>query len=232
MSDLNFNTPFDPFHSTQYNFLNLTGQRCHRWTVVSIYGRDKYQNVMWLCLCKCGNWGLLTSTALRKRSTHSCGCFSREQFQARSKTHGEAAVSNKTPEYRAYQHAKTRCTNPKVKHYPRYGGRGIEFRFASYEDFLHTVGRRPTPDHSLDRIDVNGHYEKGNVRWATATEQARNTRRNRYVTIDGETKCLAEWCVHYNIQSSTVQQRIKAGLPIIEAITLPLGYSKRVEGLP
>lgn len=78
------------------------------------------------------------------------------------------------PEYKSYDHAQQRCTNPNHVRYPRYGARGIQFKFKSFAEFWDEVGKKPTPKHSIDRIDNQGHYEVGNVRWATATEQANN----------------------------------------------------------
>src|ERR1700676_2787012 len=82
-----------------------------------------------------------------------------------------------SPEYKAYQMAEQRCTNLKDKRYADYGGRGIEFRFASFEEFYKCIGPRPSSKHSLDRVKNEGHYEKGNVRWATPSEQQQNKRR-------------------------------------------------------
>jgi len=84
----------------------------------------------------------------------------------------------KTPEWRAYHGAKTRCTNPKREDWPLYGGRGIEFRFTSVPEFVAAIGRRPGPEYTVDRINPDGHYEAGNVKWSTATEQAANRRRS------------------------------------------------------
>jgi hypothetical protein len=75
-----------------------------------------------------------------------------------------------------YCTAKTRCNNPRCKDYPDYGGRGIEFRFVSFEEFFEHIGKRPSPKHTLDRIEVDGHYEKGNVCWATRKQQRANQR--------------------------------------------------------
>ncbi len=80
-----------------------------------------------------------------------------------------------TPEYLAFYNAKARCTNPKASEWKHYGGRGIEFRFTSFEQFLAEIGPRP-PGLSLDRKENNGHYEPGNVRWATRSEQIKNSR--------------------------------------------------------
>lgn len=87
-------------------------------------------------------------------------------------THGMA----RTPEYRAYIDAKRRCENPNSQTYEYYGGRGVEFRFADFVEFFEAIGERPSSDYSIDRIDNEGHYEAGNVRWATKKEQIHNRR--------------------------------------------------------
>jgi hypothetical protein len=81
-----------------------------------------------------------------------------------------------TVEYHAYIGARSRCRNPKNDSYDKYGGRGIEFRFSSFEQFFAELGPRPGPEYSVDRIDNEGHYEMGNVRWATLSEQNLNRR--------------------------------------------------------
>jgi hypothetical protein len=80
-----------------------------------------------------------------------------------------------TPEYRSFLHARQRCNNPKDTKYPDYGGRGIEFRFTSFDQFFAELGPRPD-GMTLDRINNDGHYEPGNVRWATGSQQIRNRR--------------------------------------------------------
>ncbi|HZQ23401.1 MAG TPA: hypothetical protein VFA89_11440 [Terriglobales bacterium] len=89
-----------------------------------------------------------------------------------------------TPEWRAYHHAKTRCTNPRTKDWQGYGGRGIKFLFVSFEQFYRLLGPRPGPEYSLDRIRVEGNYEPGNCRWSTPVEQANNRRPRK--TLDEE----------------------------------------------
>jgi len=88
-------------------------------------------------------------------------------------THGLSG----SPEYKAYQMAKQRCTNPKDKRYADYGGRGIEFKFASFEEFIGHIGLKHNFRLQLDRIDNNGPYQVGNVRWATREQQAHSKRR-------------------------------------------------------
>lgn len=82
----------------------------------------------------------------------------------------------RTPEYWSFMDAKHRCQNPNAQGWKNYGGRGIEFRFNTFEEFYEHVGPRLSNEHSLDRIDVNGHYEKGNLRWTTLDVQLANRR--------------------------------------------------------
>ena len=86
-------------------------------------------------------------------------------------------VLGRTAEYRAYRAAITRCTNSKQENYRHYGGRGIRFLFTSFEEFYKELGAKPGPEYSVDRKNNNGHYERGNVRWALKADQMRNRRR-------------------------------------------------------
>ena len=93
---------------------------------------------------------------------------------------GSTKANNKsdTPEYKIYRGAKKRCEDPNRKEFKYYGGRGIKFLFDSFENFLTAVGPRPSPDHTLERLDNNRHYEKGNLAWVTRSENLKN--RNPY----------------------------------------------------
>ena len=77
-------------------------------------------------------------------------------------------------ESRAYSNAIQRCTDPMHPYFARYGGRGIEFRFKSFDEFIQHIGAKPSANLSLDRINNDGHYEIGNVRWATQEQQLAN----------------------------------------------------------
>jgi len=126
-------------------------------------------------------------------------------------------------EYNAWRNAKARCENPRHPQYPSYGGRGItmapEWR-TNPTRFLADMGPRPSPEHSLDRIDNEGPYAPGNCRWATMAEQMRNTRDNRWYTYQGETLCLFDWCHRYQIDMGTMRRRLGLGMPFAEAILL------------
>jgi hypothetical protein len=115
-----------------------------------------------------------------------------------------------SPEYRAWQKMKARCYNPNDKSFKHYGQRGLlvypEWH-TSFDSFLKHIGPRPSDKHSLDRIDVNGHYWPGNVRWATNLEQQNNMRRNLRVTYNGKTLTLPEWSRLMNIDIKTLYRR-------------------------
>jgi hypothetical protein len=132
------------------------------------------------------------------------------------KTHGDWD----SPEWRAWHSMRSRCT-PGNKDYHRYGGRGIrvcERLATSHEYFLADMGRKPTPVHSLDRIDVNGNYEPTNCRWATAKEQAQNRRTSIMLTIDGVTRPLGAWAHERGLGADRVWQRLARGWSHQEAL--------------
>lgn len=110
--------------------------------------------------------------------------------------HGHAITGQRTDTYSIWCGIRSRCSNPKDKAYPNYGGRGITVceRWSDFQNFLHDMGERPSKKHSVDRINNDGNYEPGNCRWATAKQQVRNTRRTIYITIDGRTLPASEWC--------------------------------------
>lgn len=154
---------------------------------------------MWRCICECGAEKIVTGTSLRNGRSTSC-----KHGQTVNVTHGLTG----SPEMYVFSGAKNRCTKPSDKAYRNYGGRGIEFRFTSFQQFIDTLGFRPTPQHSLDRIDNNGHYEVGNVRWATRKEQANNTRKTRYITVGDETLPMSAWAAKSNINRVTIWLRL------------------------
>lgn len=128
------------------------------------------------------------------------------------RTHGESGpVERGSAEYRIWIGIKTRCLNRRARTFLRYGGRGIGISLVWVNDFprfLADVGRRPTPAHSIDRIDWNKGYLPGNVRWATKSEQALNRQDRHQLTIDGVTKYLSEWAAHTGVDVRVIWNRL------------------------
>jgi len=127
--------------------------------------------------------------------------------------------------YCSYRGAKSRCSHSSHPSFHRYGGRGIEFRFDSFEEFLKELGERPSDKHTLERIDNNGHYESGNVRWATMKEQSRNTVTNRKLTVKGVEKVISEWAEIYGCPTARIATRLLYRWCVECAVELPLGES-------
>ncbi len=134
--------------------------------------------------------------------------------------HGNAKRGGKTPEYLIWVSLRQRCSNPNNKNFKRYGGRGITVcdRWSDFELFLRDVGVRPSIKHTLEREDNSKGYEPGNCRWATRSEQARNTSRNVIVTVLGKEMTLVEAIEIYGGRYGTVLYRIKKGTPPEKAL--------------
>ncbi len=133
-------------------------------------------NVRWTCRCSCGKQFVTQGSNLKNGHTKSCGCLNRESAAKLGKASAIHGL-RKSYLYTTYHHAKYRCNNPKHKAFKYYGGRGIEFRFSDVAQFAAELGERPTPQHSIDRIDNDGPYAPGNVKWSTRSEQQRNKRK-------------------------------------------------------
>jgi hypothetical protein len=131
----------------------------------------------------------------------------------------------KTPEYRTWISIRRRCNNENTADYPQYGGRGIKVceRWDSFEAFLEDMGKRPSNRHSIDRIDSNADYSPENTRWATSTEQTRNTRRTRFFTFYGKALCLNDWAAICQIDRMIVTKRLARGWPVKHAFWMPPG---------
>ncbi|KKL15314.1 hypothetical protein LCGC14_2068940 [marine sediment metagenome] len=157
-------------------FIDETGKRYGQLIVISRSKNSPCGRSAWTCVCSCGNTTKIQSGHLRSGKIRSCGCM-------RGQKHG----MHRTPEYRAWSHMKERCQNSNVRGYRNYGGRGIEVCgewINNFQAFYDHIGSKPSPKHSLDRIDNDGNYEPGNVRWATAKIQANNKRHGGSVPHD------------------------------------------------
>jgi hypothetical protein len=132
-------------------------------------------------------------------------------------------------EYDAWHAMKQRCFNPRHKQYDHYGGRGITVceEWWDFEAFFRAMGPKPSPSHSIDRINNNDGYRPGNCRWATQHEQNLNTRQNRYLTYNGKTQTLDAWCTELGIKRGTIDSRLCMGYPI-ERVLSPANHRKKI----
>jgi hypothetical protein len=198
---------------------DFTNERFGRLVVTGFAGMIR-RGRHWTCRCDCGNTSTVGTAQLLSGHTKSCGCLKDDLLVDRSRTHGVSG----TAEYDAWFQMLKRCTDPSTKHYDRYGGRGITVceRWRSLENFLADMGKRPSPRHSIDRIDNNGNYEPSNCRWATMSVQKRNYSRNRFYSYSGKTLCLKDWSREMGIHMNTLRSRLdKMGWSFEQSITTP-----------
>src|SRR5262245_15903647 len=142
----------------------------------------------------------------------------------RSTTHGARRNRLNTPEYVLWRNIKNRCLKRDYHEYQNYGGRGIKMCIEWQNDFqlfLAHVGMKPRSDYELDRIHNDGHYEPGNVRWTTRTQNQRNKRTNHVLEFQGRSMCLAEWAELLGINTHVLLFRLRRGWSVEKTLTTP-----------
>ena len=208
------------------------GERFERLVVVRFKGVADSGHAMYECRCDCGKKCIAQASGLRNGNNRSCGCLKDEVDRGVHRTHGDSGH----PLWGLWRCMIQRCSNPKWWSYSWYGGRGIKVceRWQGVEGFrafVADMGPRPAGT-SLDRIDGDGHYEPGNVRWATRAEQARNRTQNVHLTHDGRTQTMCEWAAEVGVSIKTLHQRVKAGWDHTRAITTPVRVLRRRTNRP
>ena len=202
--------------------LNLSGQQFGRLTAIRpLTKRNSQNHIMWLCQCQCGKKASVSGADLQSLKTRSCGCYRREVSCLNNRKHGDAGKI-KSRLYRIWHNMKKRCSNKYNKDYKNYGGRGIKVckiwaNYVAFKKWALAHGYRD--DLQIDRIRNNGNYKPSNCRWVTRKENQRNTRQNRRITINGETKSLVEWCEIYNVSYQLVYGRLRRGWGAFHALT-------------
>lgn len=190
-------------------------QRKDRWTVKK----------RWKCQCDCGNITYVIHEQLVSGGTKSCGCLQRESSKIKYADYKSLRTENLRL-HKIWCAMKVRCYTPTDRHYPDYGGRGIQvcdewkFSFASFLLWAMTNGYKE--DLTIDRIDVNGNYEPSNCRWITNREQQFNKRNTKYYTIYGEKLLSHEITEKYGIKPVTFYARVhRYGFTPEEAVSYP-----------
>lgn len=199
-------------------FVDLSGKRFGLLSVISKHGRNACNQITWLCKCDCGNLHIVSGSNLKSGSIQSCGCIRRERakvhmksIQRREKIHGMEPKKL----YSTWCNMKSRCNNPKNQDFHNYGARGIkvcpewESNFISFRDWSFANGYDDAL--TIDRIDGNKGYSPENCRWVNLVVQANNTRRNRLLTHNGETKTMAEWARILGVTQAAIKWKVRNG---------------------
>lgn len=181
-----------------------TGNRYGRLTVEALQ-EVRRGAAHWRCRCDCGNERVVYGYDLRSGHTQSCGCLQAERTGNANTKHG----MSRHAAYQSYFSALARCTNSNIASWARYGGRGIEFLLPPFEEFWAAMGSTWFEGATIERVDNDGHYELGNVRWATSQEQMANTSRTQRISFGGKTQHVSAWAREVGVSSDTLVWRIE-----------------------
>lgn len=194
--------------------VDITNQRYGRLVAIRVTDqRDGAGSQRWLFKCDCGNEKILSINPVRQGRVKSCGCL--------SKPHGKTGTRLHT----IWCSMRERCKNDGRPEHENWGGRGITIcdEWNDYKVFEQWALNNGYNDNlTIDRIDNNKGYEPTNCRWATYKDQARNTRRNHYITIGNETHLVDDWCqILGTVNKSSVYRRVRAGWSFEKALLTP-----------
>jgi hypothetical protein len=200
---------------------DITGRTFGQLTVER-YLEKRGSSQYWECRCSCGVVKPVSYSNLG-RQTFSCGCRKNKKTAERNYRHG----LRHHPLFHTWRQIHQRCEKPKHHAFPDYGARGIYVcaRWSGpdgLQNFIADMGDPPSPTHSVDRRDNDGPYSPDNCHWATKKEQARNSRRNRLLTVDGRTQCVVAWAEETGINPNTLRTRLRKGWTPAAAVTTPV----------
>lgn len=179
--------------------------------------------------CDCGKSKEVVECALVSGQTTSCGCFRREQKQIANRKNAKTVCHDWShPLASVWWSMHVRCSNPNNKRWHRYGGRGIVVceRWNTFSNFLEDMPERPA-GMTLDRRDNDGNYEPGNCRWATKKTQGNNSSKTRLFKYRGEQLSITQFAEKYGMKAATLWARLKRGMTIKDALSLPLRKSTK-----
>lgn len=179
-----------------------------RWRVIGAPIKKGTCKV-WMCICECGTIKYVNGLNLRLGKSISCGCARDEATIKRSTRHG----LRNSKEYQAFCNMHQRCSNPNDGSFHDYGARGIVVceRWHDFSNFIEDMGFKPSPKHTIERVNVNQGYNPSNCIWADRKTQARNKRNNRKIIHKGIEVTLAQLSEETGIDRVTLLSRIKSG---------------------
>lgn len=181
--------------------INLIGLKYNRLTVIGVAENTKSGQAKWMCRCDCGGTKIIAANQLRNGKTKSCGCLNLEKIIARSTKHGQRTAINTTSEYYSWRCMKSRCNATDGKNFKNYMERGIIVceRWSSFSNFISDMGKKPSPKHSIERINNNRGYYPENCKWATTEEQSANRRSNIWLEYNGVKQIANDWAKQFGV---------------------------------
>lgn len=184
--------------------------------------------------CDCGTIKFFRAYLLMTGATKSCGCYNSEIATQKAKSRATHGMS-KTNIYMSWSTMVSRCYTPTHGSFPKYGARGVgvcdRWRY-SFSHFYSDMGNKPTPKHTIERINSAKDYSPDNCRWATQAEQNRNKNNNHIIVYNGRSQCLMDWANETGIGFHTLAARIKNGWTLERAMTEPVQIKRRRNGIP
>lgn len=211
-----------PLKEHTYNFIDLTGKKFGRLTVVNESSKIG-QRIMWLCKCDCGNMKVVSANCLQSGRTKSCGCLSDENRRMPKKiTHG----MSRSRLYKEYMAMRGRC-KPNYHNHNVYYGKGVcvcdeWLQPGGFERFREWAFENGYNDNlSLDRIDNDGSYSPDNCRWITMKEQQNNRSDNVFLEYNGEIKTMKQWSECLGMKYSLLKSRHYRGWTVPEILSEP-----------
>lgn len=196
-----------------YERKDLSGQKFGRLIVNKFVGENIHGDSLFDCLCECGTKRTVLGYLLRNGNTKSCGCYNKDIITS----HGMTG----TPIYKLWRRIKDNYYNKNVKGYYKYGAKGIKVCdrwLESFDNFYKDVGDIPSVDSLFCLISEKNDFTPENWEWMTKKQRCGRRKSNRYLTINGETKIIAEWIKISGAKFNTVTGRLQRGWSHEEAV--------------
>lgn len=188
----------------------IEGQKLGNLTFISRFEHPNKKDPKATFRCECGKEFVCKIYSVKSFVTKSCGCMKLKFMSENLSKHGHIKNGKKSPEYGSWQAMHARCNNPKHQNYERYQQLGITVceEWSTFDKFIEDMGLKPSPEHTIDRIENTKGYYKENCRWATKKEQQRNKRDTTFVEYKGQIKSVPEWAELLGFSLPTLYGRI------------------------